>query len=58
MPKRKKNERGRPLKKRYPPRIDATAEDMARVMFLTTRRSQVGVHGSWTGRDGVSLRGL
>ena len=33
MPKRKKNERGRPLKKRYPPRIDATAEDMAREMF-------------------------
>ena len=32
MPKRKK-ERGRPLKKRYPPRADATPEDIAQAMF-------------------------
>ena len=30
MPKR---ERGRPLERRYPPRIDATAEDIAKAMF-------------------------
>ena len=29
MPKPKK-ERGRPLKRPYPPRVDATAEEMAR----------------------------
>ena len=33
MPKRKKKERGRPLKKRYPPRVDATPEEMAQAMF-------------------------
>ena len=33
MPKRKKKERGRPLKRRYPPRVDATAEEMAQAMF-------------------------
>ena len=33
MPKRKKKERGRPLKKRYPPRADATPEDIAQAMF-------------------------
>ena len=26
-------ERGRPMKKRYPPRVDATPEDMAQAMF-------------------------
>ena len=34
MPKPKK-ERGRPLKRPYPPRVDATAEEMARAMFAT-----------------------
>ena len=34
MPKRKgKNERGRPLERKYPPRIDATAEEIAQTMF-------------------------
>ena len=35
MPKRKKKERGRPPKKKnlYPPRVDATAEEMAQAMF-------------------------
>ena len=33
MPKREKKERGRPLKKLYPPRVDATPEDMAQAMF-------------------------
>ena len=32
MPRRKK-ERGRPLKNLYPPRIDATAEEIAQAMF-------------------------
>ena len=32
MPKRNKI-RGRPLKKRYPPRVDATPDEMARAMF-------------------------
>ena len=32
MPRRKK-ERGRPLERKYPPRVDATAEDMAQAMF-------------------------
>ena len=32
MPKREKKERGRPLKKRYPPRVDATAEQMAEIV--------------------------
>ena len=32
MPKRK-NERGRPMKKLYPPRVDATPEEMAQAMF-------------------------
>ena len=33
MPKREKKERGRPMKKRYPPRIDATAEEIAQAVF-------------------------
>ena len=35
MGKRKSKERGRPMKakNRYPPRVDATADDMARAMF-------------------------
>ena len=57
MPKRKK-ELGRPLKKRYPPRMDATPEEMAQAMFSLPRRSQVGVHGSWPGGDGIPLRRL
>ena len=32
MPRPKK-ERGRPLGRRYPPRVDATAEEMAQAMF-------------------------
>ena len=32
MPRPKK-ERGRPLERLYPPRIDATAEDIAKAMF-------------------------
>ena len=32
MAKRKK-ERGRPLGRKYPPRVDATAEEMAQAMF-------------------------
>ena len=32
MPRRKK-ERGRPLERKYPPRVDATAEEMAQAMF-------------------------
>ena len=32
MPKRKK-ERGRPMKRPYPPRVDARPEDMAQAMF-------------------------
>ena len=32
MPKRKK-ERGRPMEHKYPPRIDATAEEIAQAMF-------------------------
>ena len=32
MPKPKK-ERGRPMKKRYPPRVDAKPEDIAQAMF-------------------------
>ena len=30
---RKKKERGRPMKQGYPPRIDATAEEIAQAMF-------------------------
>ena len=33
MPKRKKKERGRPLKRKFPPRVDAMAEEIARAMF-------------------------
>ena len=33
MPKRKNKERGRPMKKPYPPRVDATAEEVVRAMF-------------------------
>ena len=32
MPRRKK-ELGRPLERKYPPRVDATAEEMAQAMF-------------------------
>ncbi len=32
MPRPKK-ERGRPMKRRYPPRIDATPEQIAKTMF-------------------------
>ena len=32
MPRPKK-ERGRPLERRYPPRVDATAEEIAQAMF-------------------------
>ena len=32
MPKRKK-ERGRPMKRSYPPRIDATPEQLVQAMF-------------------------
>ena len=31
----RKKERGRPLKKLYPPRVDATAEEIAQAMFAT-----------------------
>ena len=34
MPRRKK-ERGRPLERKYPPRIDATAKEIAQAMFNT-----------------------
>ena len=34
MPRPKK-ERGRPMKRRYPPRIDATPEQIAKTMFQT-----------------------
>ena len=34
MPRRKK-ERGRPLKHKYPPRIDATPEELVQAMFNT-----------------------
>ena len=30
---KKKKERGRPMKRKYPPRVDATPEEMARAMF-------------------------
>ena len=30
---RKKKERGRPMELRYPPRMDATAEELAQAMF-------------------------
>ena len=33
MPKGKKKELGRPLKRPYPPRVDATPEDIAQAMF-------------------------
>ena len=32
MPRRKK-ERGRPMERRYPPRIDATPEEVAQAIF-------------------------
>ncbi len=35
MPRDKK-ERGRPMERRYPPRIDATPDEIARVMFSGT----------------------
>ena len=31
MPRKKKG-RGRPMKRRYPPRVDATAEEVAKAM--------------------------
>ena len=31
MPKREKKERGRPMERPYPPRIDATPEEIARL---------------------------
>ena len=34
MPRRKK-ERGRPMERKYPPRIDATPEQLVQVMFNT-----------------------
>ena len=34
MPRRKK-ERGRPLERKYPPRIDATPEQLVQAMFNT-----------------------
>ena len=33
MPRPKKKERGRPMKRPYPPRVDATPEEMAKAMF-------------------------
>ena len=33
MPKREKKERGRPMEHPYPPRIDATPEELARVVL-------------------------
>ena len=33
MPKRKRRERGRPLERKYPPKVDATAEELARAIF-------------------------
>ena len=33
MPKREKKERGRPMEKGYPPRIDATPEEIARAVL-------------------------
>ena len=33
MPKQSKRERGRPQERVYPPRIDATPEDIARAML-------------------------
>ena len=42
MPKREKKERGRPLKKRYPPRVDATPEEMAHGACFTQKRRADG----------------
>ena len=42
MPKRKK-ERGRPLERKYPPRIDATAEEIAQAMFNTPPSTELEV---------------
>lgn len=41
MPRRKK-ERGRPLERKYPPRVDATAEEMAQAMFAMPADHQWG----------------
>ena len=38
---RRKRERGRPLKRRYPPRIDATPERIAQAMFASPPRLDV-----------------
>ena len=58
MPRRKK-ERGRPPKAKnlYPPRVDATAEEMARAMFRLPADHQREYPG--TGAEGacVPLRG-
>ena len=35
---RKKKERGRPVERRYPPRIDATPEEIAQKFFRTPAR--------------------
>ena len=48
MPKRK-NERGRPMKNLYPPRIDATPEDMAQAMF------SLPAGRKWPHRGGTGL---
>ena len=55
---RPKKERGRPLKKLYPPRVDATPEDMAQAMFSLPAGRKWEYHESWAGGDGVPLRGL
>ena len=41
---RRKREKGRPLKHRYPPRIDATPEQIARAFFGTPPNSKVKAH--------------
>ena len=56
MPKRKRKERGRPLKRKYPPKVDATAEEMAQAIFRTP------VDHEWEyeaeGRPDLPVRGL
>ena len=39
---RKKKERGRPMKRRYPPRIDATPERIANVVLNAKRPPRFG----------------
>ena len=43
MPKRKKKERGRPLERKYPPRIDATAEEIVQAMFNTPPNTELEI---------------